>query len=424
MNSIRSRAEPTPESGDAGSRRHRWRWIWRWGWTVIPLLVAAGIGLDLRRHAREEWLTHASPQALLAEARRARNDAEVQRLAALRLWEGRTQLPEALAMAERAATLAPRDPRNQLLLGYLYVPLGRPAEGLRSFELACRLDPGLRKAHDSAGQIYVAAGMPDEALRHLQAAWDPAKPEVSVRIGLVKAVMEKGQPGEAERLCREMLQYAPPGATRGYWLLYRIMKAQGRAAEAEQELQGHLRRHRYGLQASFFAMLAAVALDNSSGRSRLDEARRFAQQAMRRAPESIDSQEAMGAVLAREGRHVEAIAHFRQALAYDSEARRARALLASSLRAIGRWEEAARYAPPPPTPEALKSVVALREQLGARAADAGALLQLASALERANDPAGAFRACWVVLQRDPSNQEALQLANRTLRAALNDPQAE
>jgi Flp pilus assembly protein TadD len=389
--------------------------------SVVALSLFAGSAWSYYRTARSQWLTAAETSQLLAEVKRFPDDAELLYVSARRLWERDGKPAAAEPLAYRALELAPRDPKIHLLLGFLGIQNHRPAEALYHFEKACEIDPTLRHAHSGAGGIYVDVGLPDAAIPHLEQAWDPKVPQVPVRTSLVEALYQKGDFADAERLCREAMPYAPKGAVLPYQQLYKIAKRTGRAAQIKEEMYARYRSDGTILTAPFFTELALVVLDLDRSQKAVAEAEVFARRAEKISREDRPALEVRGAILARQGRHEEAVAKLRQAVAMDPKPRRTRAMLAASLRALGRDKEAARWAPPPRSVPEPPSVADLRKRLEAAPGDAALRLSVAEAQERAGDPRGAFLTCWPLMQRDINDTRVVKLANRALEQALRDP---
>jgi eukaryotic-like serine/threonine-protein kinase len=79
---------------------------------------------------------------------------------------------EALAEAQRAASLKPGLPEAQLALGFIQLGMGRSAEALATLERAERLSPGDDAACRRIAEVYAQLGRFDEAERLFQRAID------------------------------------------------------------------------------------------------------------------------------------------------------------------------------------------------------------------------------------------------------------
>jgi tetratricopeptide (TPR) repeat protein len=407
------------------TRRSRKRLL-AWGGAALALIAAlAASAAAYYRQARTDWLAQAEPEALLAAARQYPDDAEVLYTAALRLWEKEGRLAEAAPLARRAAALAPDRALHHQLVGLLSVSDRRPAEGLLAFERAVELEPQLRTAHVSAGQIYLQLKMPDEALRHLEQAWNPSRPEVSARIGMIEALRLKGELELAESMSRQAMQFAPFTAVEGYRQLCSILKARGRWDAAEDLLKNHLKRYYGGAGGEFFSEWAEVILERPDGERRLYQAEQLARTGLEKAPETPRCRQVLGAVLLRRGRPGDALPLLEEAARADPKSGKSRALLAKALRAVGREAEARRYDPPRAGSAEKARAETLRKEAGQQPDDLRVHLALAEALANAGEPGEGFRALWPALRgQSRPDEEALKVANRVLHTALSAPQEE
>jgi tetratricopeptide (TPR) repeat protein len=89
------------------------------------------------------------------------------------------QLAEALALLQRAAAIAPSDPRIHEQLGQLYMQQSNFSEAQKSLEIATRLDPGKSNLHFLLGQAYRHLGRQQEAKAEFDAAARLATPSPS-----------------------------------------------------------------------------------------------------------------------------------------------------------------------------------------------------------------------------------------------------
>lgn len=374
------------------------------------------------RKERAAWLASATPQALLAAAKSDPNDAEVVYTAAFRLWQnGKPE--EALPLAEKAAKQVPDKAVHQLLLGYLYAHDKRPADALRKYLEALRLDPKLHTAHSSTAQLYLRAGMQDRAIPHLMAALNPDRPDAASVGTLVQAYSLNGDYLEAEAKCRELMPYLPPHDIRGYRLMYRIKQAQGRGGEVEAEMRAFWQKDPYMPRADFYAYLAYIVLDSSGGR-RIADAEKLARRALEKLPPMGEAYEAMGMVRLQQGKTSEAIQLLERALSLDARLYRTRLLLAEALKRAGREGDAKAYDVLQPDPGLKERAAPLERRLREEPGNAELRLKLAQLLDRGGDPAAAFRVCYPVVVTIDPDPKLLSEANRCLQRAAAQPYEE
>lgn len=391
-------------------------------WTAgIVLLLSQVLAFAYTQFLRERaiWLANANAETLLVAARRDPEDSEVIYTAAFRLWQN-GQPAAALPMAEKAAAQAPDRAINQLLVGYLYAQDRRPAEALRKYLEALRLDPKLEAAHSSTAQIYLRAGLEEDAIPHLKAAINPRRPDAASNGNLAQAYFQHKDYAQAEAKCRELMPYLPPHDIRGYRMLYRIKRAQGRGRELEPEMLAFWKKNPFLPRADFYGYLAYVVLDSSRGR-RLAEAEQIAERGVKKRPAMGEAFEAMGMVRLHQGRTAEAIWALRRALSMEPRLFRARVMLAEALKRAGRPQEARKFEVPQPTPgiEALAQPLARR--LENEPGNGKLRLQLAELLERGGDPARAFRVCRPAVLEKVPDAALLSRANQCLDKALALP---
>ncbi len=359
----------------------------------------------LRRFAEAERLLDrfvvASPEAANAER------AKLHRARASALKDlGRTQ--EAFAAARDAVALEPNDAENLMLLGWIYLESGQPADAAGSFRSALEVRPDDPKALEGLASAAEAMGNWEAAERYyLQLEElpggsfpDAARRRIALRRGLAQA---EGL-GQRQR--------------------YR------EAAELLESL-----RHHYPREADVWAASSEVRAQLGQGSIALE----YAEQGLRLAPTSDRLHLARARALAKLGRYQEA----QRALAAAQEyvdpsqlARVAEELERTRARADReRWNQEGRldlvylslaeeYQRAPGDADTLKSIgyLYLRTQQypearhfferAARRApnDPDARLGLAYALRGEGDAAGATRALEAIFEERPTAEVALALA--------------
>jgi len=75
----------------------------------------------------------------------------------------------AIQFLSKAAVQDDRNPDLENLLGYAYRHIGRFAEAFRHYEIALRLNPRHRGAHEYIGEAYLMVNNPAKAAEHLAA---------------------------------------------------------------------------------------------------------------------------------------------------------------------------------------------------------------------------------------------------------------
>jgi len=75
----------------------------------------------------------------------------------------------AIQQLNKAAAETPKDADVQNLLGYSYRNLGQYDKAMEHYQLALKLDPRHRGAHEYIGELYLKMDQPAEAEKHLSA---------------------------------------------------------------------------------------------------------------------------------------------------------------------------------------------------------------------------------------------------------------
>lgn len=401
-------------------RQRRRKWAWAGGVLSLCAVIYATAAVQYFETSRKQALTAASADRLLQSAQANPNDAELVYTAAYKLWmAGRTR--EALPLAERARSLAAERAVHQLLVGFLYAADHRPAEALRQYETAVRLEKGLYQAHTAAGQCYLRVRMPAEAVEHLRLAWNPARPDAATMGSLVEALTQAGHYEEAEAKCRELMRYLPPHDIRGFVLLERILKPQNRGAAVEKEMIAYWQTQPQMMRGDFYAKLTRMILDSDATDRRLKEAELWALRGVGCRPATGEAHEALAEVRARQRRYPEALEQLQKATSIQPLSARAEGVRAKVSSALDR-SKATGEAHAPRTHAPSKAELAqLRKRYQENPRNSEACLAFATALEHAGDPAAAFRLCWPLVREAGAEPGLLTAANRMLEAALTRP---
>ena len=120
------------------------------------------------------------------------------------------RLDEALAAAEKAATLAPNLEDTHVMLAMVWLRRGRLVAALQSIERALRLNPrGTSGAWMTAAWLNLMAGRVEQAVAMLERE-RAANPDMIVaRVGLAAIYEGEGRHDEAREVVREMLRVNP-----------------------------------------------------------------------------------------------------------------------------------------------------------------------------------------------------------------------
>lgn len=391
-------------------RKQRWLWIGVPLGVFVVFLVSA---FSFYQAERAKWLSVAPTRALLAELQEAPGDGNLTYVVARQLWERDSKPGQALPYARKASKMQPARAEAQLLRGYVALANRLPAEALYYFEKACSLRPDLHHAHAGAGAVYLDAGLTDQALEHLRLAWNPARPEVPVRMNTIEALYQKGDYDEAERLAFDTMNYSPPGAVLPYQQLYRINKKRGRGVKIRDLMREKVRRS-ITLTAPFYSELAFIVMEEDQGPTATREAEGLARRALKVGWDDPTAMSAMAAVLVRQRQFDAALKQLRTALSLDARNERARMVMARCLRAMNRSTEAVRFEPPRQEPLRQEAIAHLKQQAAKAGSDLESRMRLAEALQHGGDYLGSFQVCWEVIRTDPENQPLMDLANQAL----------
>jgi len=385
---------------------------------VFGLLYLALVkGLDVNRSA--EWLRGATTAQLLSALSNHPDDPDLLYTAAFRLWERESKPDEAMPLALRALKLAPDKELNQLLVGYLLAAKGKPARALQHYERALQLNPAIQPARSSAADLYLAGGMTEMARKQYLAAQGEGPPSPTIAVGLIKVALQSGDYEDAEQRARELLQHSSQDRAAPYRLLYRALRGQGRAAEFVALLE-KLRREKPDLMsADHFALLAEAIMQRPNWERDSGLVARvasLAEQGVKMDGKSAPAHWALAAARLGQGRLAAARQQAQRAVQLDPHLDRAVKLLAAIERRTGVAGAARSVAADPALAQA---AAALAARIKSGEAGSEIRLRYAGVLEKQERFADAFQVCWALLEQDPENTAALDLADRALAAAIN-----
>jgi protein O-GlcNAc transferase len=189
---------------------------------------------------------------------------------------GQGELDEAIACCERALALDARIPEAHFTLGNGRKDQGRFDEAAARYESALALDPGLAAAYVNLGNVVVKQGRPGSALVYFRkaAVLEPGMIEAHYNLGM--AAYQAGDFPLAKAALERYLQSQPDD-------------------EGVLITLGDAHRHL----------------------NELDQARDFFERALKRNPAAAAAQHALANVLRNQGRHADAVTHYRLAIRYD-----------------------------------------------------------------------------------------------------------
>lgn len=249
-------ARAAPEDLDAWALFHRGLWhmyrftpadiaeaeaAWRAALARAPRFGLPHAGLGYAAYVRAIWFLTARPEAALAEA---------------------------LAASEEAVRLDPDSAFCQTVLGRVLVPLGEVPRALHHLEQAVASNPGYAKARFGLGQGLAYAGRHAEALQHLDLALrlSPRDPLAGTfQTARAFSLHATGAFQEAEAAARDALRRRPNEGWAGAALALALI-AQGREAEARRAVLEACARQP-GLTLGAFARLLRPA--EPEGRARV-----------------------------------------------------------------------------------------------------------------------------------------------------------
>jgi Flp pilus assembly protein TadD len=296
--------------GMAATRRRARELTFLWG-TAAAMALGVIVFFVCARYRMVAWpalLVYAGAGASALAARASG------RAALARRWA----LFAALLALARVDFLGLRHPDPapaHLQWGNTWARLGRDADAEREYREALRLAPGFPEARDHLGALLLRRGRGDEAIRELEAAAAGMPRSFRVRRSLAEALEGAGRVDEALRVRRETLELSA-GAPEDALALATTLGMAGRTAEADSLfraveptlgddpfflLNAGTTSLALGREAEGLARLARAARSDATresaaaaiatwhlSRSRVDEARRVLDDALRVGPESAE----------------------------------------------------------------------------------------------------------------------------------------
>lgn len=267
--------------------------------------------------------------ALLAGTLQAEPGVESRKLflrARTAMADGRFR--DALELYRQVIGLLPEDAIVRFEYAQLLRDLNVAEEAERQAREAVRLDPRLPEAHRLLGSIELAAAERDPkrldgAIAELRVAHELAPVDPQTAVTLARALLARGEPGEAARVLDELPQSRThPGILR---LAAEAKARSGRTREAETIYRALLGASPADRE------IAAALVDLLEESDRMDEALSILRDLEKRDPENAAIAERITLDLARAGRFAEAEKRARDLAARRPENRAIRRLLAQVL---------------------------------------------------------------------------------------------
>lgn len=238
---------------------------------------------------------------------------------------------EACAAYERALRLQPRLAGAHNNLGNALLALGRPAEALAAFDAALALQPGLVAALGNRARALLALARHEEAAATFARAIAQRPQDAGLRVHAATALAAAGRGLDAVARLREAVALEPGGAAAWFTLgdLLRAQADETGAAEAFERVlvldAGHAE-----------AACNLAVLRPERGEAVLGAALASGVAGARRAALLAN----LGNLRLQDGRHLEALAACRDALAIAPDSAEALGNLARALKRAGRLDEA------------------------------------------------------------------------------------
>lgn len=146
-----------------------------------------------------------------------------------------TKLADAESDYQRAASMAPNDPRPHVALGNLYVFEQKPSQAETEYMKVLELDAHNGPAHTALGKVFAEQSQPGLAEEQYRAAVAIDSVNPAYRINLATLLQKQGKLGEAEAHLRTAIGLDGRNA-RAHLALAKVLSAEpDRRAEAEAE---------------------------------------------------------------------------------------------------------------------------------------------------------------------------------------------
>ncbi len=301
---------------------------------------------------------------------------------------------DALAPAEKAAALSPKDAEAHNNLGNVLTDLGRCAEAAANYRRAVEIKPDYVDAHNNLGNVLAALGQHAEAVASYRRALELKPDFAGAHSNLGNVLKDLGQLAEAMASYRRALELKPD-FDQAHSNLGNVLTALGQPVEAAASYRRALELKPDLAEAH--NNLGAVLKD----RGQLAEAVASCRRALELKPNFAQAHNNLGAVLKDLGNLAEAVASCRRALELKPDFAEAHNNLGGALNDLGQLAEA---------------VACYRRALEIKPDFAQAHNNLGAALKDLGQLAQAAASCRRALEIEPDYAEA----HNNLGAALND----
>lgn len=220
-------------------------------------------------------------RAVLAAGVRAGPADPSVRIALVDVLLRKKQINEALAVAQEAVAVFPRDAEALDTLGRTQVLAGDTQQAIATFHALAGVEPTSARAHLRSAEAWTKAGKRDGAIASLRRALEIDPNNLVAQASLVDLLIVDGKPKDALEFARTM-QQRQPNAPAGY-LLEGAIHVRQKAWDAATAI------HRKGLEQVPGRSELAVALHTSlSAGGRHAEAEKFAAEWLRSHPGDAD----------------------------------------------------------------------------------------------------------------------------------------
>jgi len=241
----------------------------------------------------------------------------------------------ALSWLEQASRANPRHLGVKQDLALAALKADRLDEAEAALQTILHQDPGNMRAHMDLGYLARRRGDHGAALSHFTIARDADPTNAGASIEAAAELIELGRPAEAECIYKSVLAEVP-GHARTLVELGKLTRRRGDRGAALALFETAARE-----DPGCASALVEIA-DELSDRARYDEAESKLRAVLARLPDDIWALMGLGRLARKRGDHASALTFFEQAAAVDLRLDAATIEIASTLRELGRLDEARR----------------------------------------------------------------------------------
>ena len=226
--------------------------------------------------------------------------------------------------------------RAQTLLGDIHLARSRMSQAEAAYGEALKINPKAARALNGLGDALYRAGRYSEAQARFEASTQADPDDLSAKIGVAKSKLGLERVEDASAMLKKLRDTYPQSVPVAYWY-GKSLEAAGNRALAETTYRAALKTPSDDPQV-VDVYIALALLQSQQGQG--DEAQKTLADARAKLPDMPAIHKALGDVALSQGRYVEAIAEFRQALALDSEDLGSKFRLGVALRRNSKFDEA------------------------------------------------------------------------------------